>query len=99
MAVEISRRIDVAGEIDNPCVLLQRRYYRMFGGYVHLYGLQKQIARVKKTRPFAHWHGVGSQSVQDMVRRVDLGYRQFLRKQNKRPPKLRQPWQHKSPAP
>jgi putative transposase len=68
----------------------------MFGGYIHLYRLQKHIARLKKTVRFAHWRGVGSQAVQDIVRRVDLGYQKFFRKENKRPPKLRKRWKHKS---
>ena len=92
----LHRRIDVAGEIYNHCVLLQRRYYRRFGGYIYLYRLQKHIARLKKTTRFAHWNCVGSQAVQDMVRRVDLGYQKFFRKENKRPPTLRKRWRHKS---
>jgi len=92
----LHRRIDIAGEIYNHCVLLQRRYYRRFGGFVHLYRLQKHLARLKKTTRFAHWGCVGSQAVQDIVRRVDLGYQKFFRKANKRPPKLRKRWRHKS---
>ena len=92
----LHRRIDMAGEIYNHCVLLQRRYYRRFGGFVHLYRLQKHIARLKKTTRFAHWTCVGSQTAQDIVRRVDLGYQKFFRKENKRPPKLRKRWRHKS---
>jgi putative transposase len=76
--------------------LLQRRYYRRFGGFIPLYRLQKHIARLKKTTRFAHWNGVGSQAVQDIVRRVDLGYQKFFRKENQRPPKLRKRWRHKS---
>lgn len=92
----LHRRIDVAGKIYNHCVLLQRRYYRRFGGYIHLFRLQKHIAKLKKTARFAHWRCVGSQAVQDIVRRVDLGYQKFFRKENKRPPKLRKRWRHKS---
>ena len=88
--------IDSAGGIYNHCVLLQRRYYRRFGGYIHYYRLKKHVTRLKKWNRFAHWNLVGSQAVQDIVRRVDLGYQKFFRKENKRPPKLRKRWKHRS---
>lgn len=92
----LHRRIDIAGEIYNHCVVLQRRYYRRFGGYIHLYRLQKHVARLKTIARFAHWSRVGSQAVQDIVRRVDLGYQKFFHKENTRPPRPRKRWRHKS---
>ncbi len=92
----LHRRIDIAGEIYNHCVWLQRRYYNMFGGYIHYYRLKKHVTRLKKMARFAHWNDAGSQAVQEMVRRVDLGYQKFFRKQNKRPPKRRKRWKHRS---
>ena len=76
--------------------MLQRRYYRLLGGYISYYRLKRHVTRLKKMARFAHWNGVGSQAVQDIVRRVDLGYQKFFRKENKRPPKLRKRWRHKS---
>jgi putative transposase len=92
----LHQRIDIAGGIYNHCVLLQRRYYRRFGGYINYYRLKKHVTRLKKWTRFAHWNLVGSQAVQDIIRRVDLGYQKFFRKENKRPPKLRKRWKHRS---
>ena len=56
-------QIDVAGIIWNHCVALQRRYYRLTGGYIHKYRLMKHIAKLRmQTARFAYWQIVGSQA-------------------------------------
>ena len=92
----LHRRIDIAGEVYNHCVFLQRRYYRRFGGYISYFRLANHVTRIKKCPRFAHWKLVGAQTVQDIICRVDFGYRKFFRRENKRPPKLRSRWKYRS---
>ena len=74
------RAIDVSGIIWNHCVALQRRYYRLTGKYINKYRLMAHVAKLRmRTERFAFWQMVGSQAVQNIVERLDLGYQQFFK--------------------
>lgn len=76
----LHRQIDVAGIIWNHCVALQRRYYRLTGGYINKYRLMKHVAKLRmRTERFAYWRIVGSQAVQDIVERLDQAYQEFFK--------------------
>ncbi len=76
---------NISGIIWNHCVALQRRYYRLMGGYISRYVLQKHIAKMRNTSRFAHWKLVGSQAVQEIVERLDKAYQRFFEKRGGKP--------------
>ncbi len=58
-------------------LLLQRRYYRLFGKYASLSCILKHITKLKRrTKP--HWYQLPSQMIQDVAIRIDLGYQCFF---------------------
>ncbi len=77
--------INIAGIIWNHCIALQRHYYRLYGGYISKYRLQKHIAKLRKSRRYNYWQTVGSQAVQEIVERLDKSYQSFFKKQGGRP--------------
>ena len=77
--------INIAGIIWNHCIALQRRYYRLFGGYISRYRLQKHIAKLRNSERYNYWQKVGSQAVQDIIERLDKTYQTFFKKQGGRP--------------
>src|SRR5262245_14929562 len=82
-------KIDLAAEIHNKLIALQKRYYRRFHGYIGRYRLQRHITRLKRWRRFTHWKQLDAQVIQQVVWRIDQGYQKFFRKENKRPPTFR----------
>ena len=73
-------QIDIAGIIWNHSLALQKRYYRLTGKYIRLHRLQSHIAKQIRTREkFAFWVKVGSQAIQDIVKRLDNAYQTVLR--------------------
>ncbi|MEM9950434.1 MAG: transposase [Chloroflexota bacterium] len=82
----LHRQINIAGLIWNHCIALQRRYYRLFGGYISKFDLQKHIAKLRmRIAKYAHWKKLGSQAVQDIIERLDKSYQMFFKKQGGRP--------------
>ena len=74
-------RINISGIIHNHALALHRRYYRLTGQYISLGRLKKHIARLRmKTEKFAYWKLVGSQSVQDILERLDKSFQRFFKK-------------------
>ena len=67
----------------NHALSLQKRYYRMFGKYIPLGKLKAHFAkRIKRTL-------LHSQTVQEILERLDNSYKRFFKKLSKRPPKYR----------
>jgi putative transposase len=76
----LHRQIDIAGIIWNHSVALQRRYYRLTGGYINKYRLMAHLAKLRmRTEQYAYWQMVGSQAVQDIVDRLDRSYQAFFK--------------------
>lgn len=73
----LHERINVAGLIYNHCVAIQRRYYRIYGGYIGRARLQSHIAKLRKHN--CEWQKLGSQAVQQIVERVDNAYQRFFK--------------------
>lgn len=71
------QQIDMAGIIWNHITALQRRYYRMHGGYIHKYRMMKHIAKLRNGRR-SEWKLLGSQAVQQIVERHDAAYQRFF---------------------
>jgi len=58
--------------------------------------MKRHVTKLKGWTRFAHWRQLGSQAIQDIVRRIDLGYQKFFRKENRRPPTFRARQQYRS---
>lgn len=67
----------------NHALALQRGYYRMFGKYISVNKLQKHFSKRIK-RCLLH-----SQTVQEILQRLDSAYNRFFKKLAKRPPKFK----------
>jgi Transposase and inactivated derivatives len=89
-------RIDLAAEIHNHLIAVQKRYYRRFHGYIGSYRLKRHVTRLKTWTRFAHWKQLDAQAIQHIVWRIDQGYQKFFRKENKRPPTFRKHVQYHS---
>ena len=72
---ELHKTIEGHASVWNHCVALQRRYYALCGKHICKFRLMKHIDKLKKTRRFAHWTQLPSQAVQDVVVRIDKGYK------------------------
>jgi putative transposase len=82
----LHNQIDIAGMIWNHSLALQRRYYRLCGGYISEKRLKKHIAKLRReVRRYAYWKLLGSQSVQDVIERLDKSYTMFFKKKGGRP--------------
>ena len=56
---------------------LQRRYYRIYGKYANFTRICRHITKLKqRTKP--HWNQLPSQVIQQVARRIDLGYQHFF---------------------
>lgn len=67
----------------NHALMLQKRYYRLYGKYVSCAAMQKHFAKHIK-RTYLH-----SQSVQEVLQRLDAAYTRFFKHLAKRPPKFK----------
>ena len=72
----------------NHCLELQKRYYRLYGGYINFYKMESHFAKkVVPNYPFLKL--MGSQSIQEIIQRLDVSYVRFFKKKQKRPPKFK----------
>lgn len=75
--IQIGNLIDDLHSVHVHLLLLQRRYYRLFGKYASLSRILKHITKLKwTTKP--HWNQLPSQMIQDVAIRIDLGYQRFF---------------------
>ena len=74
----LNHSIDIAAQVWNYCVAMERRYYKFYGKHLSANRLMKHITKVKKRKKYAHWNNLGSQAIQDVVQRVDRSYKAFF---------------------
>ena len=72
---ELHKTIDGHAHVWNHCVALQRRYYAIYGKYIGKFRLINHISKLKRLPKFAHWNQLPSQAIQDVVVRIDKGYK------------------------
>ena len=82
-------QIDLAAEMHNHLIAVQKRYYRRFKGYIGYYRLKCHVTKLKGMARFAHWKQLDTQAIQHIVWRIGQGYQKFFRQENKRPPAFR----------
>lgn len=79
----LSDMLREASFVWNHCLALQKRYYRMFGKFISKPTLQKHfVKRYKMQR-------LHSQTVQEVIERLDTAYKRFFDHLAKRPPKFK----------
>ena len=71
---ELHKTIDSHAHIWNHFVALCRRYYAIYGKYISKFRLINHIFKLKRLPQFAHWNQLPSQSLQDVIDRLDKAY-------------------------
>lgn len=67
----------------NHALALQKRYYSLYKKYINVDKLQKHFTK-RIHRNYMH-----SQSVQEVIQRLDASYKRFFKHKAKRPPKFK----------
>ena len=83
---ELQKTIDSHAHVWNHFVALCRRYYAIYGRYAGKKALMRHLTKLKRLSRFAHWNLLPSQSLQDVIDRLDKAYTQMFAdpKSNKR---------------
>lgn len=84
---KLHSRINTACIIWNHCVALNKRYYKLYKGYIDTNRMQKHIAKLRNKNP--KWQELNAQSVQEICQRFDESYKRFFKKLAKHPPKFK----------
>ena len=84
----------IISQVHNHFVALTRRHYRIFGqseGYkrASYNRLSRHLTKLKGLEKYVHWRIPYSWALQECLRRLDLGYINFLEGRAKRPPKFK----------
>ena len=75
--IQISNLIDDLHSVHVHLLLLQRRYYRIYGKYASFARICQHITKLKqRTKP--HWNQLPSQVLQQVAKRIDFGYQRFF---------------------
>lgn len=75
---KLHKQINAAGLIYNHCIVLHKRYYKIFKKYLNKNQLQKHLTKLKKIDKFSYIKEIGSQAVQDVADRIDRAYQLFF---------------------
>lgn len=93
-----NKRLDdlctTACHIWNHCISLQNRYYKLFGKHIPISDIKSHIAKIRKRN--IEWKALNSQSVQEVIERVDIAYQRFFKKLAKRSPRYKKEIEFKS---
>ncbi|MCL5997192.1 MAG: transposase [Chloroflexi bacterium] len=79
----LHRLVNLHACLYNHCIALHKRYYRLTGKHLNQYMLMRHITKLKQREGFAWIGGLGSQSVQDVIQRIERGYALFFRERKK----------------
>ncbi len=71
---ELHKTIDSHAHVWNHFVALCRRYYAIYGKYPGKKSLMRHLTKLKRLPRFAHWNLLPSQSLQDVIDRLDKAY-------------------------
>ena len=86
--------LKILAEVWNHFVALTRRHFRIYGqsedykrpSYSRL---SRHLTKLKKLQRFQHWNICYSWSVQNVLKRMEFGYKKFFKGDAKRPPKFK----------
>ena len=71
---ELQKTIDSHAEVWNHFVALCRRYYAIHGKYPGKKALMRHLTKLKRLSRYVHWNLLPSQSLQDVIDRLDKAY-------------------------
>lgn len=80
---ELTQLLREACFVWNHCLSLQKRYYKLCKQYIPCGRMQKHFAKRYRMQT------MHSQSVQEIIQRLDAAYQRFFKKLAKRPPKFK----------
>ena len=75
---ELQKTIDSHAQVWNHFVALCRRYYGIYGNYPGKKALMRHLTKLKRGSRFGHWSLLPSQSLQDVIHRLDKAYRKLF---------------------
>ena len=75
---QLHKTIEGHAHVWNHCVVLQRRYYAIYGKYISKFRLINHLSKLKGLPRFAHWNELPSQAIQDVAARIDKGYKSMF---------------------
>ena len=75
---ELHKTIDSHAQVWNHFVALCRRYYAIYGKYPGKKALMRHLTKLKRLPRYAHWNLLPSQSLQEVIDRIDTGYMKFF---------------------
>ncbi len=75
---ELHKTIDSHAQVWNHFVALCRRYYAIYGKYPGKKVLMRHLTKLKELPRYAHWNLLPSQSLQEVIDRIDTGYMKFF---------------------
>ena len=81
--VKIANMIDDLHKVHVHFMRLHKRYYRLYGKYASKGRMTKHLTKLKH-RIHPHWYEIPSQSLQDIIFRIDKGYQKFFDNQKAR---------------
>ena len=97
---KLHKQINAACIIYNHCIVLHKRYYRLFKRSLSANKLKVHLTKLNKIPKFSYLKEIGSQAVQDVAERIDKSYKQFFaklkRKQKASPPSFKKVKKYKS---
>ena len=78
--------LSIACIIYNHCIVLQKRYYKLFKKNISENQLKKFVTKLKKIDRFSYWNQLNSQVIQDIIERIMRSYKSFFsnRRKNKK---------------
>ena len=71
---ELHKTIDSHAQVWNHFIALCRRYYAIYGTYPGKKALRRHLTKLKRLPRYTHWNLLPSQSLQDVIDRIDKGY-------------------------
>ncbi len=75
--IQLGNLIDDLHGVHVHLLMLQRRYYRIYGKYASFARICNHITQLKqRTKP--HWNQLPSQVIQQVAKRIHLGYEKFF---------------------
>lgn len=80
---ELSQLLREACFVWNHCLALQKRHYAIYKQYINSARMQKHFAKRYRMQT------MHSQSVQEVIQRLDTAYQRFFNRTAKRPPKFK----------
>ena len=97
---ELQKTIDSHAAVWNHFVALCRRYYAIYGKYPGKKALMRHLTKLKRLSRYTHWNLLPSQSLQDVIDRLDKAYSKMFAayRNNKRSslPRFKKRQQYKS---